>query len=64
MIKVIKVGKVVHKPLYTSECDKCGCVFTAEYSDVKAEDRPCSDPYLECPTVGCKNRVVPHEGNY
>lgn len=49
MIKIIKRGEKNKEPDYRLTCHQCGCEFTAEQGDVKADDRPCSDPYIPCP---------------
>lgn len=56
MIKILNPGVVVRKT-QTATCRVCGCVFTYEPSDIKADDQPCSSPYVVCPETGCGQRV-------
>ena len=49
-IKIIKEGN--KNKIYTQECDKCGCVFEFEESDIKWESY--TQPtrllhYIQCP---------------
>ncbi len=50
-------GNPKKKRMGKLRCPECGCIFEYDYEDVKAEDRPCSDPYVECPQKGCGYRV-------
>lgn len=56
-MKIIKHGKIKRKEDEKITCPNCQCVFTYTYSDIKAEDRPCSMPYVVCPEIGCGHRV-------
>lgn len=48
-MKMIKKGKIPPEGIEKT-CGHCKCIFEYIQADVKAEDRPCSDPYVICPT--------------
>ncbi len=52
MIKILIAGKVKEK-CTKMVCGDCGCQFTYQQDDVKADDRPCAEPFVPCPQVGC-----------
>ncbi len=57
MINITKKGIVKHVPEYKGVCQKCKGELTAMQEDIRAEDRPCAEPYVMCPTTGCNQRV-------
>jgi hypothetical protein len=56
-MKIIKHGKPKTPAGKKIECPDCNCVFEYEYADIKAEDRPCSIPYVVCPEKECAKNV-------
>jgi RNase P subunit RPR2 len=57
MIRITKRGDIRIAPKYKGTCLKCKGEITATQEDIRAEDRPCSEPYVMCPTTGCGQRV-------
>lgn len=55
MIKIIKDGKTPkrQKPIYTIECQHCGCVFECESSDFLSMSRGLDGAFtVPCPCCG------------
>lgn len=53
MVEIIKYG---HK---RNKCKECGCLYTYEKTDIKAEQIGMNEymHYVKCPDCGCKNEL-------
>jgi len=57
VIKILARGKPESEKFYQMTCDRCGCIFAFQRTDVNYEDRPCGNGYVDCPQDGCSSRV-------